>query len=76
MCVSGNLPARSVGQAVACAAPAGAARWQKKNDVRQRVVGEEQLALQGESMMDTRAARERQTFLRVPRRHCIAGLVA
>nr|WP_297352197.1 hypothetical protein [uncultured Caldimonas sp.] len=44
--------------------------------VRQRVVGEEQLAVQGESMVRTRSARERMAFSRVPRRHGIADLVA
>lgn len=48
----------------------------EKNLVRQRVVGEEQLAVQGESMVRTRSARERMAFSRVPRRHGIADLVA
>ena len=75
MCVCGELPVRSEEKAVAGVALTEAAH-SKKDLVRQRVVGDEQLAVQGESMMRTRSARERTAFSRVPRPHDIAGLVA
>ena len=84
-----SRPESDAGMACACAVScppvggegSGVCRTQRggtleKDLVRQRVVGEEQLAVQGESMMRTRSARECAAFSRVPRPYSIADLVA